>query len=452
MTLALSTIQNVAVLRGNEYLNKQVALKAQLIASGALVKEDVKDGRRVINVTSGGLDSVGVIDGGAAFPGSSLSAAVSASSLSQGSQPYQLTALPANFVGVVRIPYDAAEVINGKGAQVSLIKENFDLVGKNLGMQLGRAVFSPVFCYVTQAQLTAATLTNPSASGLAASATWAASQVMSVTLDDVRGFREGQVVDVFSDTTSGSGVPLALSARLGQALVGAITFTSASSCAGTISLTALSAIVNSAGLGLVFTIPGLLSATNASEKFTSLSSASGSAALYGSSDTIPSWSGNQSGDFSTALTSGRMREMMDSIGARSGEDVRFIAMSRMGFTDYELSVMNGAFNSSGVQTAAGGGVRMYSEGDSLDPFGKNAARPTFAGKQIVVDDNCPSREVYMVGENAAKLGVWREIKPLTGQTAEMSQLFFEYQIKCGGMYNQLILKRNAIARLRSSIS
>lgn len=447
MALTLSTIVNIAAMRGNEYLNKQVALKAQLIASGALVKEEVKDGRRVINIASGGLDSVGVIDGGAAYPGSSLASAVASTSLSQGSQPVQLTSTPANFVGVVRIPYDSAEVVNGKGAQVALIKEQFDLVGKNLGMQLGRAVFSPVLCNITTAQLAAATP--------AIATGWSVASVAS--LDDVRGFREGQLVDVFADTASGSSAPTGL--RLGQAVVGAITFTSASSCAGTVSLTPLAAIAFTAANGLVFALPGLLSATDtfASEKFVSLSAASGpvTSGLYGSgslASTVPSWGGNQSGDFSTALTSGRMREMMDSISARSGEDVRFVAMSRMGFTDYELSVMNGAFNSSGVQTAAGGGVRMYSEGENLDPFGKNSVRPTFAGKQIVVDDNCPSREIYMVGENAVKLGVWREIKPLTGQTAELSQLFYEYQIKCSGMYQNLILKRNAIARLRSSIS
>lgn len=430
MALALSTIQAIAARKGNEYLQQQINLKAQILGSKALEKQKVDGAVRIINVQASGLDSVAILQGGDAYPGLSGGSTGAGS----GNQATQLVARPANFVGLVRIPFDSAEVVTGKADSINLVKNQFELIGRNLGQQIGRSIFSPIVAVALTAQMPAT---------VAAGASGTLTGIL-----DCRGFRVGQVYDMWATSAVTSGIPtLSGSAAVTQIKVTSVTFSSASSGAGDVAFTNVGSAATGTAADRAFTLRGSLD-SSAAEYFTSLSSAVGSGNLYGTAVSGADWSGNDFGTLgSTALTPGAMREVVDTIQARSGENLRCVVMSPLAFTEYELACMAGGASN------AGGGTRFFGAGDKLDPFGKNGDGPMFMGKPIIVDDNCPTREVYFIGENAVELGEWREVAPLVkDRMAEVSQTAYEYQIKCAGMANLVVKKRAALGRLKIALS
>lgn len=398
MAISLSTISAIAARKGNEYLAEQVNFKAQVLKDKALDKETVSGQVRIVNVQAGGLGSVAILTGGASYP------------TAESKEATQLMVRPVSFVGHVSIPYDAAELVSGKNDSVKLVRNQFELVGRNLGQNLGRAIFDGYL------------------GGNEANATISGSSTATVSVSDITGFRVGQIVDFYNtaaDTKSHT-------ARVGSITrdgdgTGSIAFTEFKNGSGVAETSGTVA----EGDGLW--IQGFLS-PSAGFRFTSLANIVGSSDLYGTAVSNSDWAGTDT-NLAGALSLEAMRELCDDVGAKSGEDPTHVFMHRLTFQDYEqLHVSN----------------RRYNQGDPMDAFGKNALKPEFRGTPVIVDDNCPAKSVFFFNSDAVKLGVWREFAPMNNgkDMAEISQTSYSYLMKVSGMYNLCVDRRNAIGRLR----
>jgi hypothetical protein len=395
MAISLSTISAIAARKGNEYLQEQINFKAQVLQKGALEKEKCEGQVRVVNVQSGGLGSVSIMTGGSAYP------------TAESKEATQLLVRPVSFVGHVSIPLDAAELVSGKMDSIKLVKNQFELVGKNLGHQLGRAVFDGYL------------------GGVEANATITA-QAATISVSDITGFRQGQIVDLYNG---------AASSKVGSGRVGSITRDGD----GTGSV-ALSGLVDGSGVALTGNVSlstgvwlqGFLT-PSAGFRFTSLADIAGSGDLYGTTVSDADWSGTST-SLGSALTLDAMRELADDIAARSGEEPSHAIMHRLLFQDYE-----------GLHTSN----RRYMEGEKMDAFGKNDVMPTFRGRPLIVDDNCPAKQVFLIHKDSVKLASWREFSPLTNgkDLAEVSQVNYAYLMKVAGMFNLAVDRRNAVGRL-----
>lgn len=396
MAVSLSTISAIAGRKGNQYLEEQINFKSQLMGSKSIQKEKCEGVVRVINVQAGGLGSVSITTGGATYP------------TAESNDPVQLLVRPVNFIGHVSLPFDAAELVNGKAESIKLVRNHFELLGENLGQNLGRALLDGYLA------------------GNEADATISGTSTATVSVSDITGFRINQIVD-FYDT--------AVSAKQHTARVDSVTRDGD----GTGSI-GLSEVKNGSGTlltsGTISEGDGIWvqgwNAPAAGFRFTSLADACGSDDLYGTTVSNRDWSGTSQAA-GGALSNELMREVCDTIGARSGSDPTHTVMHRVAFQDYEqLNVSN----------------RRYLEGDKLDAFGKNHLMAEFRGRPVVVDDNCPARQVFFLNDKAFKLGVWREFAPLgNGNEAEISQTAYSYLIKIAGMFNSLVERRNCLGRL-----
>lgn len=397
MAVTLSTISAIAARKGNDYLSEQINFKAQILAKKGLQKEKCEGAVRNINVQAGGLGSVALIAGGATYP------------TAESKEATQLVAKPASFVGHVSIPFDAAELVSGKADSIKLVRNQFELVGKNLGQNLGRVIFDGYL-------------------GACESAATITAQAATASVSDITGFRVGQIVDIYA--TGGS-------SKVGSGRVDSVTRDGDGT--GSVALTGLvdgsgSALTGTIAAARGFWVQGF-QALSSGLKFHSLADAVGSADLYGTAVSSSDWSGTDTAA-GGALSLELMRELSDDIAAKSGDDPTHVAMHRLAFQDYEqLHVSN----------------RRYQEGEVMDAFGKNALGPEFRGKPVIVDDNCPGRDVFFINDQAVKLGMWREFAPMVNgkDMAEVSQTTFSYLLKVVGMSQLIVERRNAVGRLKA---
>jgi hypothetical protein len=396
MAVSLSTIAAIAARKGNEYLSEQVNFKSQILAKKGLEKEKCEGQVRVVNVQAGGLGSTALLAGGATYP------------TAESHEATQLLVKPASFVGHVSIPFDSAELVSGKADSVKLVRNQFELVGKNLGQQLGRAIFDGKLGMVEAT----ATIT---------------AQAATVSVNDITGFRVNQIVDIYQSDNS---------TKVGSGRVSSVTRDGDGT--GSVALTGL---INGSGSALTGSITisgncwlqGFLSLTTG-QRFTSLADAVGSGDLYGTTVSASDWSGTDTAA-GGALSLAGMREVCDDVASRSGEEPTHTVMHRLAFQDYEdLHTSN----------------RRYLEG-KMDAFGKNDLAPEFRGRPVVVDDNCPAKSVFFINSDAVKLGVWREFAPMTNgkDMAEVSQSTYSYLMKVAGMFNLVVERRNALGRLNT---
>lgn len=399
MAVTLASITAVADRDGNKIVTDQVNLASQVIGDGVFKKDMSCEGSvKVINVLANGLGSVGTLTGGATY------------FTAESNSPTQLLARPVSLMGHVSLPIDAAKLVSGKKDSIDLIKRHFQMLGDNLGHEIG--VLS-IDGYLGAVE---------------ANATISGTSTATLSVNRAAGFRVGQRVDIYN---------AAASSKTHNARITAVV----PDGDGTVTLS-LAEVKDSSA---VLETSGTISASDgvwrqgaltpaAGSRFTSLADACGSADLYATTVSDSDWSGNST-NVAGSLSLEAMREMWFKILARSNKQPTDVIMSPEAFQDYEqLHVSN----------------RRYIEGDKMDAFGKNALKPVFSGTPICVDVNCPDSKVFFHNRDVFKIGVWDDFGGLGGQGdsgIDVSQTAYSYLIKQSGMFNGLVYQRNALGVL-----
>jgi len=430
MALTVDGLKALAARIGNKVLERQTNLSAPLLGLKALEEEKVTGRTRIVNVVSSGLSTTGILQDGAQYLG-----AAGNGDGTDGNTPVHLYVSPQSYVGHVRVGVTVADQMVGEDDAFNLVEEQFSQVGDNLAQQLDRALINPVIGVATAAQAGAIGSGQFTWTGIA----------------DVRGFRQGQRVDIFEDTSASQGLPKASTARQAIASVNTVSLDGTTPCSGNVLFDVITNTAYDDTKNLCAAVYGSFSAAAGALLAVGLaqacefSSGTTPTVIYGQSISGSEWSGNVLGSYSTSLTPARMRQASDAIKMRSGKDLRCVIMSPLAATEYQLAM------GAGGASNAGGGTRFFAAGDKLDPFQKGDL--TFGGAPVVIDPNCPSRDIFFIGKDAVKVGMWRKISAFGKDGgAEVSQTNFEYNIKCYGSAQLVVLKRNAIAQLKFQLT
>ena len=398
MGITLAAMALIAARDGNDAVKDQVNLKSQVRAQKALSEEKVS-GVRVIQANNAALGSSAIVVGGGTYP------------TDENAAPTPLYVSPVSFLAHASIPIDSAEMVNGKGDAINLVTQNMRNASATAAHDMGRAIFDG---YLGAVEVT----TSISAGAIA-----------SLPVNQASGLRQNKIVDLYQ--TNGS-------TKVGTGRVGAVTRDGDGTCHVAVSElkdTSGATLTGSLAAGTGLWIQGFLTPA-AAQQFCSLSSAVGSADLYGTNVASADWTGVDK-TLGDVISLGALRGLCDDIASRNGSDPDVFFMGRAVFQDWEqLQATN---------------IR-YAQGDTLDPLGKNGVRPMFRDKPIVVDDNCPDSQVFAVVKDAYLLGLKRELSTLGNTGAggpEVSQTKLSYLIKIFGMMNGIVDHRNGVGRLKS---
>jgi hypothetical protein len=448
--ITASDVVAFAAREGNKMIEAQVNMKAKLFA--ALDKMPMKGKRAIINVINGGLSSTAQVADYGALPSEA------------GVVPAQGTVDAVAYVSRLGLGRISLATLAGVDDSADLLDLHLQIAADDMARQLGRAMFG--------SQLASPQLASAGTDGTFTQGSWSAvaGGSTSITIRFTGGiadFREGEAyiwepnavnttafhvlctnvviaadnkVDVTFVAGVG-GVPGFDNAAYATAVQGNL-----NPAAGNVAVTDAfylrgSRVTTTLGTGVT------RGASGASPVSLVDITAAGST-LHGLAATTNGWSGltfTGSGSPTPELFLAKSKVLQ----ARAGVAPTHLVLG---------SLASGAYAAAQISNGTGFGLgsvvtqpRRTVDG-KLDKYGKDGDGESglaFFGRPVLIDDNCPAAEAFMVNKDYLKVGEWKKLSAEDegGSPLLLSRSTFSREVQFSCIYNLVCRKRNAHARL-----
>jgi len=438
-----------AAREGNKMIEAQVNMKAKLFA--ALDKTPMKGRRAVINVVNGGLSSTAQV-------------------LDFGALPTEAATVPAQgfvdavgYVSRLGLGRIALETLSGVDDSADLLDLQLQIAADDMARQIGRSVFGSELAAPTVA---GSTVTQAIASGVT---------VMTVVFTGgLSDFREGEAyayesslaaavalfnsfmvlctnVAITSDNVvtvtficGPGGVPGYTAGTLSDQLVGA------NGTAGVIRTADRFFLRGNRLEPAAGTTVGTQTARGASNLgIVDLQLVtSQSATLHGLPAGANGWTGltfTGVGSPTAELFMGKSKILQ----ARAGVAPTHLVLG---------TLASGAYGAAQITNGTGFGLgaaltqpRRNVDG-KLDKYGKDGDMESglaMFGRPVLIDDNCPTTEAFMINKDYLKIGEWKKLSAEDegGSPLLLSRSTYSKEVQFSCIYNMIARKRNAHARL-----
>lgn len=403
---------------GEKDLISQIDNKAPILKAVASTDADAER-VDVFNIF-GGFGHAGLqADGGTLISGGAIA-------------PVQGIQVPSIFLTRLQVPRATAKLTKGAKAGVDFMNACVNAASDRLARMMGRALIDPNLGALTAGGAT-------SLNGIADGGTG------SIAVNDVSGFRAGDIVGLHDDSAANDPVGEYL-------LVNSVTPT-AGSAAGTINVTrdqhGLIGVAdpalftdagNEAAAGDFFKIYTPASSTEP----VSLAKLATDEDIYGIDVSVdaPFYKGTRV-DEAGAFDDASLRALIETVFVSDGEMPGFVLASPHGQSAY----VNGLI-----------AQREFRPGEKWDASGKEAWMPEVDGLKMVGDPNCPRTKMFLVPNRADKYQLRWQQRPRpeahgpVGKGGEKSYAFassttYVYDVQIDAMCSVRCQKRTAIGEL-----
>lgn len=431
-----------AAREGNKMIEAQVNMKAKLFA--ALDKTPMKGRRAVINVVNGGLSSTAQVVDFGALPTEAASV------------PAQGFVDAVGYVSRLGLGRIALETLSGVDDSADLLDLQLQIASDDMARQIGRSVFG--------SQLAAPTVAGSTVAGVG---TATMTVVFTGGLSD---FREGEAYAFESSLAAGltqtylvlctnvaitsdnvvtvtficgvGGVPGYDNATLAAALVTAT--------AGVIRVADAFFLRGQRNEPPAGTITGVPTAGRGASNTGIVDLqlvTSQSATLHGLVAGANGWTGltfTGVGSPTAELFMGKSKILQ----ARSGVAPTHLVLGTLASGAYGAAQIN---NGTGFGLGGNSQPRRNVDG-KLDKYGKDGDMESglsFFGRPVLIDDNCPTTEAFMINKDYLKIGEWKKLSAEDegGSPLLLSRSTYSKEVQFSCIYNMICRKRNAHARL-----
>lgn len=448
--LTASDIVAFAAREGNKMIEAQVNMKARLFA--ALDKQQMKGKRAVINVVNGGLSSTAQV-------------------LDYGALPSEAANVPAQgfvdavgYVSRLGLGRIALETLAGVDDSADLLDLQLQIAADDMARQIGRAVFG--------SQLASPQLNSTVSDGGFTQGAWSAvsGDQTSVTIRFTGGlgdFREGEAyiwepnaVNTTAFHVLCDDVSIAADNKVDVKFIAGVGGVPGYNTGAYATAVATN---NNGGTGYIktgdkFYLRGSRVTSAAGTGITRGNSNASPVSLQDITDsssslhTLPAnnrgWTGitfSSAGSPTPELFLGKSKLLQ----ARAGVAPTHLVLGSLASAAYGAAqITAGAmgFGSSSLTQP-----RRSVDG-KLDRYGKDADMESglaMFGRPVLVDDNCPATNAYLINKDYLKVGEWKKISAEDegGSPLLLSRSTFSKEVQFSCIYNLVCRKRNAHARL-----
>lgn len=436
-----------AAREGNKMIEAQVNMKAKLFA--ALDKTPMKGRRAVINVVNGGLSSTAQV-------------------LDFGALPTEAASVPAQgfvdavgYVSRLGLGRIALETLSGVDDSADLLDLQLQIAADDMARQIGRSVFG-------------STLAPPTALGSAVAGVGTATMTVVFT-GGLSDFREGEAYSYESDiagaVAAGNSFPvLCTNVAITSDNVVTVTFvcgvggvpgyTTAALAAVLVGINGTNGIIRPADrfflrgnrkeppAGSVDgVVAGGRGASNTGIVDLQLVT-SQTDALHGLNAGANGWTGltfTSVGSPTAELFMGKSKILQ----ARAGVAPTHLVLGTLASGAYGAAQIT---NGTGFGLAGNSQPRRTVDG-KLDKYGKDGDMESglaMFGRPVLIDDNCPTTEAFLINKDYLKIGEWKKLSAEDegGSPLLLSRSTYSKEVQFSCIYNMICRKRNAHARLR----
>jgi hypothetical protein len=441
MTIKVDDIVEFAAREGNKMIETQVNMKAKLFAS--LDKQQMKGRRAVINIVNGGLASTSQVEDFGALPSEAASV------------PEQGFVDAVGYVSRLGLGRIALATLAGVDDSADLLDLQLQIAADDMARQIGRAVFG-------------SQLASPSAAGsVAQAATLQVATVVASFTGGLADFREGEAYQI--ETAAANWHALCTNVAItgndsvqctfivGPGAVpgftdGAYANAFVTAAGGVGSNTFLTTNTfhlrgsRKPGSPVNGVVDGGLGAANAGLVTLQLIT-SATAALHGLPAGQRGWTGITFTSVG-APTAEMFMQRSRLLQARAGVAPTHLVLGGQASVAYAAAqISNGSSVTPGLITQA----RRNVDG-KLDKYGRDADQDSglaMFGRPVLIDDNCPSTEAYLINKDHIKVGEWKKLSAEDegGSPLLLSRSTFSKEVQFSAIYNLIARKRNAHARL-----
>jgi hypothetical protein len=448
MSIKVEDIVEFAAREGNKMIESQVNMKAKLFA--ALDKTPMKGRRAVINIVNGGLSSTSQVEDFGALPTESASV------------PDQGFADAVGYVSRLGLGRIALATLAGVDDSADLLDLQLQIAADDMARQIGRAVFG-------------SQLGSPATTGSVAQAGagLTATVVFSVN-GGLADFREGEAyqVEPVAGTTDWhalctsvvvtgndavrvtlvvgpAGVPGFQAAGYADAFVTAVGGVGANTFLTTNKIFLRGS--RKPGSPVDGVVTGGVAAANAGLVTLQLIT-SATEALHGLPAGLRGWTGMTFGLSPDPAVGSPTPEMFMQksklLQARAGVAPTHLVLGGMASVAFAAAqISNGTSFAGGIVSQA----RRNVDG-KLDKYGRDGDMESglaMFGRPVLIDDNCPTTEAYLINKDHLKVGEWKKLSAEDegGSPLLLSRSTFSKEVQFSCIYNLIARKRNAHARL-----
>jgi hypothetical protein len=450
--LTAADIVAFAAREGNKMIEAQVNMKARLFA--ALDKQQMKGKRSVINVIDGGLSSTAQV-------------------LDYGALPAEAANVPAQgfvdavgYVSRLGLGRIALETLAGVDDSADLLDLQLQIAADDLARQVGRAVYGSQLASPQATSATgwstvsggATTATIPFNGGISdfregeayiwEPATGAANLAVPVLCTDV-SFVAGQDERVNVTFVAGvGGVPGFDTQAVAEAIVLASNGPLRQYNTADNFFLRGSRVLTGSFPGGASALPVITNAASGASAVSLQDITDASSALHGLAAGSRGWTGitfTSAGSPTPELFLGKSKLLQ----ARAGVAPTHLVLGNLASAAYgaaQITAGQMGFGSSNLSQP-----RRSVDG-KLDKYGKDADMESglaMFGRPVLVDENCPTTEAYLVNKDYVKVGEWKKISAEDegGSPLLLSRSTFSKEVQFSCIYNLVCRKRNAHARL-----
>jgi hypothetical protein len=427
-------------------IEAQVNMKAKLFA--ALDKTPMKGRRAVINVVNGGLSSTAQVVDFGALPTEAASV------------PAQGFVDAVGYVSRLGLGRIALETLSGVDDSADLLDLQLQIAADDMARQIGRSVFgsqlaAPTVAGSAVAGVGTATMTVVFTGGLSdfregeaytfessLAAAVAAGNAFPVLCTNVAITSDNVVTVTF--ICGVGGVPGYDTAALAAVLVGANGTAGVIRVADTFSLRGNRKEPPAGSVD--GNVTGGRGASNTGIVDLALVT-SQSLALHGLAAGANGWTGltfTGVGSPTAELFMGKSKILQ----ARAGVAPTHLVLG---------TLASGAYGAAQITNGTGFGLGGNSQprrtvDGKLDKYGKDGDMESglsFFGRPVLIDDNCPTTEAYMINKDYLKIGEWKKLSAEDegGSPLLLSRSTYSKEVQFSCIYNMICRKRNAHARL-----
>lgn len=450
--LTAADIVAFAAREGNKMIEAQVNMKARLFA--ALDKQPMKGRRSVINIVDGGLASTSQVEDFGALPSEAANV------------PAQGFVDAVGYVSRLGLGRIALATLAGVDDSADLLDLQLQIAADDMARQIGRAMYGNQ-------------LASPQTT-----ATWSAVSGSSTTVTipfdgGIADFREGEAY-VWEPSTGAANLSVLVLCTDVAFVAGQDNRVNVTFVAGVGGVPGYD--TDEVADGIVTAANGPLAAVTATDNFylrgsRVLTPVGGFPGGAGNLTVITRAAANAGLVTLDVITSPSLSLHGLPAGSRGWTGVTFtsagsptaelfmgkskLLQARAGVAPTHLVLGNLASAAYGAQQITAGQVGFGSTSltqprrsvdGKLDKYGKDADMESglsMFGRPVLVDDNCPTTNAYLINKDYVKVGEWKKLSAEDegGSPLLLSRSTFSKEVQYSCIYNLICRKRNAHAKL-----
>jgi hypothetical protein len=450
--LSASDIVEYAAREGNEFIENQINMSAKLFAT--LDKVPMKGKRAVINVVAGGVSSTKQIADYGVLPDES------------GNEPAQGFVDAVAYVSRIGFGRIAMDTLAGVDDSADLVDLHLELAAKDMARQIGRAMYgsqllSPTSGTVTQAGGAGevATMTIVFTGGLSDFRVGEAYQYESALAAAVSADHANLLlctdVQITTDTTSTvtficgpGGVPGFDTGAHADSLMLAAN-TNGLIRTGDAFFLRGARVEPVASTGVVTD-----GRDNSNASPVSLGDVVGTGSLHGISAGTNGWRGV---DFTSAAVPTQQLFIGKSqlLQALNGDVApTHLVLGNLAAASYAVQQVTAGAAGFGASTLVQPRRAVDGKLDMLGPDADSDSGLRMFGRPVIVDPNCPAAHAFLINKQWLKVGEWKKLRAEDegGSPLLLSRSTFSREVQFSCIYNLLVRKRNAHARIALTLS